>query len=288
MFEHNDHVTTKMGKLPPSPCIACSSKNHWDKECPDHEIYKARTAPSKKNGYITERAVDEGDKMYQTAFSILLSQHIAVSQIDLNQVKVGFEVAVLLSEIDIPSVGVGENGHKTGEVYKTTVEEVEDEDVLHARKKPKSEKHLLYHVNDDQQQEKPARTKHPAESSGDYKSQGPSQHVPQTEVENEIHSEKEEAQRNTFTSERKLDADLEMGEPSNFTAEQNFTMLPPPKEVKPIRMSKKHFYPARESSVRVLVLSVKGRVGNQTGGYHFYHINKATAYGSLCISPQSL
>ena len=24
------------------------------------------------------------------------------------------------------------------------------------------------------------------------------------------------------------------------------------------------------------------------GGYHFYHINKATAYGSLCISPQSL
>jgi len=24
-----------------------------------------------------------------------------------------------------------------------------------------------------------------------------------------------------------------------------------------------------------------------TGGYHFYHINKATAYGSLCISPQS-
>jgi len=54
-----------------------------------------------------------------------------------------------------------------------------------------------------------------------------------------------------------------MGEPSNFTAEQNFTMLPPPKEVKPIRMSKKHFYPARESSVGVLVLSVKGRVGNQ-------------------------
>jgi len=26
----------------------------------------------------------------------------------------------------------------------------------------------------------------------------------------------------------------------------------------------------------------------KTGGYHFYHINKATAYGSLCISPQSL
>ena len=31
MFSQNDHVTTKMGKLPPSPCQACGSKNHWDK-----------------------------------------------------------------------------------------------------------------------------------------------------------------------------------------------------------------------------------------------------------------
>jgi len=29
-------------------------------------------------------------------------------------------------------------------------------------------------------------------------------------------------------------------------------------------------------------------VVKSTGGYHFYYINKATAYGSLCISPQSL
>lgn len=39
MFSHNDHVTTKMGKLPPSPCQACGSDNHWDKECPDWEVY---------------------------------------------------------------------------------------------------------------------------------------------------------------------------------------------------------------------------------------------------------
>jgi len=30
------------------------------------------------------------------------------------------------------------------------------------------------------------------------------------------------------------------------------------------------------------------RHGSNTSGYHFYHKNKATAYGSLCISPQSL
>ena len=39
MFSRNDHVTTKMGKLPPSPCQACGSANHWDKECPDWEVY---------------------------------------------------------------------------------------------------------------------------------------------------------------------------------------------------------------------------------------------------------
>ena len=40
MFSCNDHVTTKMGRLPPSPCQACGSDNHWDKECPDWEVYK--------------------------------------------------------------------------------------------------------------------------------------------------------------------------------------------------------------------------------------------------------
>ena len=40
MFSHNDHVTTKMGKLPPSPCRCCGSENHWDKECPDYDIHR--------------------------------------------------------------------------------------------------------------------------------------------------------------------------------------------------------------------------------------------------------
>ena len=40
MFSRNDHVTTKMGRLPPSPCQACGSANHWDKECPDWEVYR--------------------------------------------------------------------------------------------------------------------------------------------------------------------------------------------------------------------------------------------------------
>ena len=41
-YSKNDHVMTKMGRLPPSPCKCCGSSNHWDKECPDWTIYNAR------------------------------------------------------------------------------------------------------------------------------------------------------------------------------------------------------------------------------------------------------
>lgn len=264
IFTRNDHVTTKMGKLPPSPCKACGSDNHWDKECPDWEIYKARTAPSKKNGYMSEKDVDEGDKMYQTAFSILLSQRVAASQIDFNQVKAGFEAAVLFNEIDIPNVGVVENGHKTGEVRKTTIEEVEDEDDLKAHEKLKSEKHLLHHVDEDPQQDLPPRTKHPARSSKNYARSESSKHS--SPIEDETLLEKEEAERHTFASERTVDVELGQEGPSDQTTEHDFTMPPPPKETKPIRMMKKRFYPTGESSVGVSVLSVKGRVGNQDNG----------------------
>ena len=266
MFSRNDHVTTKMGKLPPSPCKACGSDNHWDKECPDWEVYKARTAPSKKNGYLSESAVDEGDKMYQTAFSILLSQRVAASQIDLNQVKAGFEAAVLLSEIDIPNEGVVEKRHKTRETYKTTVEEVEDEDTIHAHEKLKSEKHLLCHVseNEEFEQERPTRTKHPAPSSKSYTEPESSQHVQSAEKDNEIRPEVEEIQRNTFVSERGPIVKLEVSDSNEYAAEQeDSTIPPPPKDAKPLRMTKKRFYPTGESSVGVSVLSVKGRVGNQ-------------------------
>ena len=48
MFSRNDHVTTKMGKLPPSPCQACGSSNHWDKECPDWEVYRVQSSTTKR------------------------------------------------------------------------------------------------------------------------------------------------------------------------------------------------------------------------------------------------
>jgi len=45
-YSKNDHVTTKMGCLPPSPCKVCGSNNHWDKECPDWSFYEAKQQKS--------------------------------------------------------------------------------------------------------------------------------------------------------------------------------------------------------------------------------------------------
>lgn len=251
MFSRNDHVTTKMGKLPPSPCKACGSDNHWDKECPDWEIYKARTAASsKKNGYSTEKDLDEEDRLYQTAFSILISQRLAASQIDLDRVKSDFDKAVLHDEIDVTHVDVLENGHKTGRSYKTTVEEIDDEAVLEACMKLKSEKHLLHHIDEELQKEVPAKTKHPT-------------YTPEHNQSIPTEGETEETPRHTFTAERESSTSPGTTKPSDHTVEQDTSLPPPPKESKPVRMSKKRFYPSGESSVGVSVLSVKGRVGNQ-------------------------
>ena len=141
LFSRNDHVTTKMGRLPPSPCQACGSDNHWDKECPDWEVYRVRLS-SKKDAHSSEKETDDGDKLYQSAYGILLSQRVAASQIDLNRIQSGFESAVHEEEASAFIAGKLGNGHKTGKRYETTVEEVEDESVATARASG------AYHPND--------------------------------------------------------------------------------------------------------------------------------------------
>lgn len=200
--------------------------------------------------------------MYQTAFSILLSQRLAASQIDMDQVKSDFEAAVLLSENDIPSVEIVKEERKTGENYRVTVEEVEDEAILQAHDKVKAEKHLLYHITEDQQPEKPSKTKHPT-LSDDHPDSESSHHTPITPDGDEDCLETEETRRNVFVTEQGPSTKLEATDTEDFTSSQDASMPPPPKELKPIRMSKKRFYPTGELSVGISVLSVKGRVGNQ-------------------------
>ena len=68
MFPKNDHVTTKMGQLPPSPCKCCGSSNHWDKECPDYAVCQERSAKSSYNNEVEHKPEDE---YYQSAYGIL-------------------------------------------------------------------------------------------------------------------------------------------------------------------------------------------------------------------------
>ena len=167
MFSQNDHVTTKMGKLPPSPCQACGSSNHWDKECPDWEIYKARSASERKSGHSTETVEEEGDKLYQSAFSILLSQRLASSQIDLNRVQSDCEAAVHCENINASSIKKSVDEHKSEGRQQVTVQELEDESWLEARLKPKSLSYLLYNMNEEVEEERPPTTKHPTSGPED-------------------------------------------------------------------------------------------------------------------------
>ena len=272
MFSRNDHVTTKMGKLPPSPCQACGSRNHWDKECPDWEVYRTRRASDRKNSHSIEKADEEEDMLYQSAYSILLSQRLVSSQIDLERAKSDFETAAHCDDVDTPSVEGSVNGHKSGEKRRVIVEELEDEACLEARLKPKSWKHLLYNVSEEMESEKPPSTKHPTppskdrpptttdEMTADYQT-GPrsSEQIPTP-------SERDEPFTNeyatAFVSENKgrnvyEDKPLTCSEPL-----QSQQLPPPPKDSKPVRVPKKRFYPTGESSVGVSVLSVKGWVGN--------------------------
>ena len=268
MFSRNDHVTTKMGKLPPSPCQACGSRNHWDKECPDWEVYRTRSTLDRKSGHSTEKAEDDGETLYQSAYSILLSQRLASTQIDLDRVKSDFEVAVLCDDVNTASVEETVNGRKSGESRRVTVQEVEDESWLEARSKPKSLKHLLYDVNEEIEDERPPSTKHPSNESGDLPSvevdvATPRRHAKLGTSEQVLSSETGEERLAAIANEQvEREAPQKEHPSTDEEPQQDWQLPPPPKDIKPVRMPKKRFYPAGESSVGVSVLSVKGWVGN--------------------------
>jgi hypothetical protein len=70
-FAKNDHVTTKMGRAPPSPCKVCGSANHWDRECPDWNIYLEK----QNRGVLTvvsSPIAEESEMMYHSAYCVLL------------------------------------------------------------------------------------------------------------------------------------------------------------------------------------------------------------------------
>ena len=165
MFSRNDHVTTKMGRLPPSPCKVCRSNNHWDKECPDWAVYLEKTA---KSSYSTE--IEKEDEYYHSAYSILLSQRIASMQVDHSKLDQDFDSATQRS-----STARTMEGCKSGEVpsgnEKLELEEVEDAFWKEDRERPKTTTLLMYHVDDleatalDSVKSRPQLSKHPTHNN---------------------------------------------------------------------------------------------------------------------------
>ncbi|KAJ6472385.1 hypothetical protein C8R47DRAFT_1077029 [Mycena vitilis] len=103
-FPKNDHVVTKMGKMPPSPCRLCGSDKHWNRECPNYVLYDTG---SKRQGKMSEhRRVSEEEEMYDNAFTVF-----ATSSIDFSR----FEAASSATKVEGNKTASGTEG--IGSIY---------------------------------------------------------------------------------------------------------------------------------------------------------------------------
>ena len=89
----NNHVTTKMGCLPPSPCKVCRSNNHLDKECPDWDVYQAKQ--EKSVYHIELREEEDLENYYSNVYLILVAERLAKEHSTLQDMEKDFDKVVL-------------------------------------------------------------------------------------------------------------------------------------------------------------------------------------------------
>jgi len=286
MFSKNDHVTTKLGHLPPSPCKCCGSNNHWDKECPDLAVYLEKTA---KSSYSTES--EKEDDYYNSAYSILLSQRIASMQVNPSKLNQDFDSAILRSS----TVRTTE-GCKSSEILprngKLVVEEVEDEFWTQERQRPRSAKFLMYQVDDLEAAEADLpRTKHPTQNDNSLKKLTRNTKTSKPRMRKQVAVE--EVEDEAFIAQWKkpkspkhllVPIDEEEDAPDQWSSENGPVPLeqkevhhtstrecddhpppltnfpPPPPDPRPIRLCQKRQTPPGLSALGVSVLSTKGWV----------------------------
>ena len=277
MFSKNDHVTTKMGRLPPSPCKCCGSNNHWDRECPDWAIYLEKTS---KSSYQNERECSQDDELYQSAYSILLSQRVASMQVDETKLESDFKSAIRVEFGNQTDVECKTRDAFVGHA-KVSIEEVEDEYCALERDKPKSPTHLLIHIDEEERlpdvpdkHDRPSPTKHPTwkpkvviEEIEDEswrihqaKPKSAKHLLEEVHANNDEDSADEEHISANVGQKRKEES---YAEGNSFVDTETTADIPPPPNIdKPIRLSKKRITPPGLSALGVSVLSTKGWVGN--------------------------
>lgn len=286
MFSKNDHVTTKMGRLPPSPCKCCGSGNHWDKECPDWQVYLERTT---KSGFVNEQGSDRSDEAYQSTYGILLSQRLASMQVDDSKLQQGFDEATR-SDPDTTIAGVCKSKTTARAADKVCMEEVEDEYWQEERNRPKSESLLLHHADKEimpaltVETERPQPSKHPSrrttieevedKSVEAHRSKPKSQRhllIGIDEVDDVPDSSQRQSHNQNQTAEevsckQALHSETTTGDDITVETHTPSASLPPPSREEPFHLKKKRFTPAGTSALGVSVLSTKGWVGNLENG----------------------
>ena len=243
-YSRNDHVTTKMGRLPPSPCKVCGSANHWDKECPDWAIYEAKQL---KSAYRIEVEEDEDlENYYSSVYSVLVTERLGLEDDQLkNPERAGFDEAVL-----------GENESRLRERKSNALaepwkrqtafmEEVDDEFWEEFKALKKSEKHLLYREGDedDVDQDREAMSTHKVNypPHNDSRHAAPDKEHPTPQDYPTLPSSKPE----------------EVKDPPLASVP-----LPPPTKESHYRIPRRRSRPEGMSAVGVSVLSTRGFVGS--------------------------
>ncbi|EDR04615.1 uncharacterized protein LACBIDRAFT_330428 [Laccaria bicolor S238N-H82] len=153
-FKQNDHVNTKMGRLPPSPCKVCGIPNHWDKECPDWNVY---LETRNRSAHFTVGQSDdepELEEKYCTAYAVLLNNRVAEQLIEMDEPSPfsndqDFREAVMMSLVRQSSQY--SHGHKSYKWKEVSMEEVpdKDEEKMRSMLTLKEDTHVLEDVMDD-------------------------------------------------------------------------------------------------------------------------------------------
>lgn len=237
-FSKNDHVTTKMGRMPPSPCKCCGSSNHWDKECPDYNTLMERVW---RSANVVEIWLDDGpEKAYASAYSILLNKKLSnhttfqLEEPESNTHQ-GFKQALISSQSSAEKASKSSVAEAYNASRRTTIEEVIDEDWIAHLSKPKSPKHLLEIVDEFTLPESADSEKiEPNFRSPPHHSE--SVEPPTSSLQNEDVTTKEASSSSTTTG-------------------------PPSKDAR-IKLKRRRFTPAGSSAVGVSVVAVQGWVGS--------------------------
>ena len=160
------------------------------------------------------------------------------------------------------------------------MEEIEDEDHVAERNKPKSLTHLLIHVDEDKlpdtqdERKRPSPTKHPTQKQKvvieeiedeSWKAYWMKPKSTKHILDDECLSDSENCIEEEFVTAHMSQKQREelLAETDDIVETARITDIPPPPKInKPIRLPKKHVTPPGLSALGVSVLSTKGWVGN--------------------------